>query len=399
VERTVPLALAFSDAIADIGASTWSNLEGPSEYPFLRFEWLSAFEQSGAVGPKTGWIPRHLRVERASGELVAVAPAYVKTHSMGEFVFDHSFAEFAETRLGVRYYPKLVLAVPFTPATGPRLLFRRGVSASDRELAWDVLCETLPIRATELGLSSIHVLFPDDEQAAAIEQRGWAPRLGVQFQYHRGSDHSFDDYLAAFSSKRRNAIRRERRSLEAAGIEIRALSGAALGAEQARLAHALYLTTVDKYVWGRRYLNAAFFAAVFESMPEALQLVLATRSSTGGAGLEAGEGVLGGALNLIGARALYGRYWGALSDVPFLHFNVCLYRGVEETLALGLDSFQPGAGGEHKEGRGFRPTVTRSLHWFADSRLDRAVRDYLQREAGAVLERIDESARRAPDLD
>lgn len=374
------LSLAFFESMAEIGAASWAELEGPAEYPFLRFEWLSAFERSGTVGGSTGWVPRHLRVVTTRGDTIAVAPAYVKTHSMGEFVFDQSFAEFAEARLGVRYYPKLILAVPFTPATGPRLLFRRGVSPEDRALVWDLLAEDLPARAAALGIGSVHVLFPDDEQADALEARGWASRLGVQFQYHRGEQRSFADYLASLPSKRRTAIRRERRSMEEGGVEIRSLSGGAVDASLARLAYELYLTTVDKYVWGRRYLNLPFFEEVFESMPDAVQLVLASRAG--------GTQVLGGALNLIGKKALYGRYWGALCDVPFLHFNVCLYRGIEETLELGLASFQPGAGGEHKEGRGFAATPTRSLHWFGDARLDRAVREYLVRERSAVTERI-----------
>jgi predicted N-acyltransferase len=378
------LSLVFADSMAEIGEGSWKELEGPADFPFLRFEWLAAFERSGTVGGATGWLPRHVRIVTASGDTVAVAPAYVKSHSMGEFVFDQSFAEFAEARLGVRYYPKLVLAVPFTPATGPRLLFRRGLVSLDRARIWDLVASTLPERAAALGLGSVHVLFPDDEQADALAARGWASRLGVQFQYHRGEQRTFGDYLASFPSKRRTAIRRERRSLEEGGIEIQsltggALSGSGLGAERARLAHELYLTTVDKYVWGRRYLNLPFFQAVFEGMPDAVQLVLAARS---------GGEILGGALNLIGRHALYGRYWGSLCDVPFLHFNVCLYRGIEETLRLELASFQPGAGGEHKEGRGFAATPTRSLHWFEDARLDRAVREYLVRERDAVTERI-----------
>lgn len=388
------LSLAFSDSLAEIGASVWADLEGPVEFPFLRFEWLSAFERSGTVGGKTGWLPRHVRVLSVAGDTLAVAPAYLKAHSMGEFVFDQAFAEFAEARLGVRYYPKLVLAVPFTPTSGPRLLFRRGIAATDRERIWDLLAATLPQRAAELGIGSVHVLFPDDQQADALEARGWASRLGVQFQYHRGDQRSFEDYLASFPSKRRTAIRRERRSLEQGGIEIRSLTGTELDESRARLAYELYLTTVDKYVWGRRYLNLPFFEAVFASMPEAVQLVLASRPNRGSSpvaspGLPCDDGqVLGGAFNLIGQKALYGRYWGALSDVPFLHFNVCLYRGIEETLRLDLSSFQPGAGGEHKEGRGFAPTPTRSLHWFGDARLDRAVREYLVRERSAVMERI-----------
>jgi uncharacterized protein len=374
----VDLSLTFSDSLAEIGASFWSELEGPADFPFLRFEWLSAFERSQCVGGSTGWLPRHVRVRTSGGETIAVAPAYVKAHSMGEFVFDHIFAEFAEGRLGVRYYPKLVLAIPFTPASGPRLLFRRGLNDGERAAAWDCLARELPMRAAALGLGSVHVLFPDDEQADALEERGWASRLGVQFQYHRGSQRTFEDYLASFPAKRRHAIRRERRSLEQSGIAIESLTGAGLDAGRARLAHELYLTTVDKYVWGRRYLNVAFFEAVMDSMPEALQLVLATR----------GGETLGGAFNLIGRRALYGRYWGALAEVPFLHFNVCLYRGIEETLRLDLPSFQPGAGGEHKEGRGFASTPTRSLHWFGEPRLDRVVRDYLARERVAVLDRV-----------
>lgn len=376
------IELSLTESVADFPLGLWQELEGPADYPFLRREFLLAFEQARTLGVDRGWIPRHVTLRRASGsrrETLAVAPAYVKLHSMGEFVFDHAWAELSEMRLGVRYYPKLILAVPFTPATGPRILFRKGLSPAERDEVYDVLTGALPDLAERLGLSSVHVLFPDQAQADQLHQRDWALRLGVQFQFKNPGHQSFDDYIHAFRSKRRNQIRREVRSLTEQGVQISVRTGAQLRPDDARLAYRIYLTTVDKYVWGQRYLTADFFERVFAEMPDAIHFVTA---SVGGSSGE--EAVVAGAVNLLGAHGLYGRYWGCFKDVPYLHFNVCLYQGVRETIERGLLRFEPGAGGEHKEGRGFSATQTSSLHYLGDARLDRIVRDFLLREAEAV---------------
>ena len=372
------LELSLAESIAELSADLWSELEGPEAYPFLRREWLSAFEDSDCLGIDRGWVPRHLVIKKGS-EVLAVAPAYIKLHSMGEFVFDQGWAEFSEARLGKPYYPKLILAVPFTPATGPRVLFQKSADAADRAAVFDLLTGALPEMAEQLGLSSVHVLFPDESNAAQLVERGWAERLGIQFQFHNPGHHGFDDFLASFRSKRRAAMRRECRELDASEVQIEVLTGDSLREEHAPLAHSLYLTTVDKHVWGRRYLNRGFFERVIREMPENLHFVLA-RDAQGEA--------LAGAFNLLGAHALYGRYWGSFVDMPFLHFNVCLYEGVRETIARRLLRFEPGAGGGHKEGRGFRPTITSSYHYLHDPRLSLAVKDFCQRESDAVREHV-----------
>jgi len=363
--------LSLVGALSDIGPSLWSQFEGPETYPFLNYEWLLALEETACLGPERGWIPRHVVIRRGS-EIVALAPAYIKLHSYGEFVFDQGWAEFAEIKLGQRYYPKLILAIPFTPATGTRILMLRGLGAKERQEVFDVLTGALPELAEKLGLSSVHILFPDERTADALEERSWILRLGLQFQFHNQNFSDFEQFLASFRSKKRASIRRERREVHNKKISIEVTNGETLRSADARLAHQLYLTTIDKHVWGRRYLSEGFFNRVMTRMPEAIHLVLARDNQ---------NEVLGGAFNLLGKEALFGRYWGAFSEVPFLHFNVCLYRGIEECCERGLQRFEPGAGGAHKEGRGFAPTLTRSMHYIRDLDLRLAVEEFCAREA------------------
>lgn len=372
--------LGLVESITELTRPVWDQLEGPESYPFLRYEFLLAFEESGCLGADRGWIPRHVVVRRGR-EVLAVCPAYIKLHSFGEFVFDQGWAEFSEMRLGVRYYPKLILAVPFTPATGPRILFRAGASQADRDAVYDLVTGALPELAEELGLSSVHGLFLDEGSTTALEDRGWAVRLGMQLQFHNPGLEDFEQFLARFRSKRRAVIRRECRALDEQRLQLVVKNGEGFIPQDGRLAHELYLTTVDKHVWGRRYLTRSFFERVIRTMPEALHLVVAQD--------EAGEPVAG-AFNLLGTKALYGRYWGSFSDVPFLHFNVCLYEGIRECIDRGLERFEPGAGGAHKEGRGFSPTLTRSVHFLRDPRLDAAVRDFCRREAEELERHVSE---------
>ncbi len=353
-------------------------------YPFLRRSWLEALEQSGAASERSGWSPRHLVIERER-KPIAFLPAYLKMHSMGEFVFDHAIAEFSESRLGIPYFPKLVIAVPFTPATGPRILFDEGASPAQIAETVNFVGESLPRLARELEVSSVHVLFPSKHEAELLKQGGWALRSGVQFQFHNTGFPAFEDFLGVMGSKRRAQVRRERRVLrEQEELVFEILTGPSLETVSPRLLYELYLTTVDKYVWGRRYLNEEFFRMVTRAMPEALHVVLARRAGSSG-----DEGVIAGAFNLLGSEALYGRYWGAFEEVPFLHFETCLYRGIEETILRGLSRFEPGAGGEHKHGRGFSATLTQSAHSFLDPRLELVVRDYFGREAEALKDQLD----------
>jgi uncharacterized protein len=346
-------------------------------YPFLRRDWLVALEESGAAAEENGWQPSHLRVRRA-GEVLALIPAYVKTHSMGEFVFDHAIAEFAETRLRLRYYPKLFVGVPFTPATGPRLLT---LSEGYPSEVWDFLTVALPELCRRLQLSSVHWLFGPPDEMSGLARGGFGTRVGVQYQFQNRNFHDFDEYLSEFRAKKRAQIRRERRETEGYVFEI--LTGSELGRVDPGLLFRLYLTTVDKYVWGRRYLNVNFFERVLQTMPESLHVVLARRPGTLGS-----SGVIAGTFNLLGEQALYGRYWGAFTEVPFLHFETCLYRGIEETITRGLLRFEPGAGGEHKETRGFAPVFTQSSHYFVDPRLHAASLEFFEREHRSLAARF-----------
>jgi uncharacterized protein len=377
--KPATLELRTHGSLRELGEAAYRSLLLPETPPFLRFEWLDALERTKCVVPQRGWLPMHVGLY-ADGELVAAAPAYVKGNSEGEFVFDHSWAHFAQGTLGIPYYPKLVVAVPFTPATGPRLLTRPGYP---RDELFAAFSRGLSALCQSAELSGAHVLFPPEEEAALFAGAGMLERHGVQFQWHNPGYASFDDFLARFSAKRRHQIRYERRALAERGIELEILSDRTLGPEQADFIFDFYAATVDKFAWGRRYLNRKFFEEVCSTMPDALHVVVAR---------ERGKGKrLGGAFNLLGKTRLYGRYWGALADVPFLHFNVCFYRGIEEAIDRKLSGFEPGAGGEHKVARGFEPTVTHSAHYLADRRLRAAVADHLGRERQVIDEHVDEA--------
>jgi uncharacterized protein len=356
-------------SISEIPRRAWDALVGEQGRPFLDHRWLDLLERSHSADASTGWRPFHLALWRGP-ELVAAAPAYMKAHSYGEFVYDFGWAAAAE-RLGVAYYPKLVIGVPFTPATGPRLLYRPG-----DEQAAHALVEGAITRARAEGCSSVHVLFCTAEEAQGLLALGLATRLGVQYHWRNRGYRSFEDFLARFRAKRRAQLRRERREVAAQGVVLRTLRGAQVAELGTDALHALYCSTVDKYLWGRRHLTPEFFSGLCAELPEHLELVEARR----------GGALVGGALNLTGPGVGYGRYWGALEEVPFLHFEACLYQPVEQAIEQGVACFQPGAGGEHKLVRGFEPTLTYSAHQIFHPALDRGVRRFLEEERAAILE-------------
>lgn len=375
------LALRTHGSIRDLGEAAWSALLPADAPPFLEFAWLDALEVSGSVTPERGWTPCFLTLHDDDA-LVAAAPAYLKSHSDGEFVFDYGWARFAEERLGLAYYPKLVVGVPFTPATGPRLLVTAGRERAPIEEAF---ARGLAGVVERLGLSGAHVLFPPEPEAAALARAGMLHRFGLQFHWRNQGYASFDEFLSCFDSKRRNQIRRERRALDEQGTRLEIATGAELTSELADAMFELYVSTIEKFSWGRQYLNRAFFREVCARMPERLHLVIARD--------QASRRIVAGAFNLLGKRALYGRYWGAREERPFLHFNVCYYRAIEDAIARGLALFEPGAGGEHKLARGFAPTATHSAHLLADPALRAAVADFCRRERRAVEEEVAGAAR------
>jgi predicted N-acyltransferase len=375
------LELSTHESVRDISEHEWSALAVGAP-PFLQWCFLDAMESTGCVAPDRGWLPMHVSI-RDRDRLVAVAPAYVKGNSEGEFVFDHSWARFCYEHLGKEYYPKLIVAAPFTPATGPRLL--TGAEPPNEALsgAFVAALRTLMSRAK---LSSVHVLFPFEKEADALERAGCLHRFGLQYHWRNAGYATFEDFLARFTSKRRNQIRREVRELATQGTVIETFTGDDISPEVVDFAYEFYLSTVNKYLWGRQYLNRAFFEEICARMPEQILVVLARDASS--------RRPIAGAFNLLGPTALYGRYWGAREERSCLHFNVCYYRGIDECIRRGLELFEPGAGGEHKLARGFEPTITHSAHLLGDRRFSSAIEDFLQRERVAVEGHVEEYALR-----
>lgn len=367
------LELRVVEKIRDIPAETWDALVRDDASPFLEHAWLACLEEAGCVGERAGWLPRHL-VLYEGDDVVAAAPAYIKLNSEGEFVFDWSWADLAQ-RMGLEYYPKLVLAVPFTPATGHRVLWH---PSRDRAEMVRIFAHALRTITKELDLSSAHVLFPDAEEAKLWGSAGMMLRAGVQYHFTNHGFTTFEDFLATQPQKKRTQIRRERKQPAMDGMTLHTLSPAELaegGRALSEKMHALYLTTVDKHFYGRRYLNRTFFELVRQRFAHRLAWVVAKDAS--------GE-IVASAFNLKKHGILYGRYWGASLERPFLHFNVCYYHGIDEAIREGLRTFNPGAGGEHKRVRGFVPTITWSAHHVEDARFRGILEAHLSRERAAI---------------
>ena len=353
--------------IADVPASQWDAIAG-ADCPFTRHAFLDALERHGCVGERVGWIPSHLLVH-AGGRLVGAAPAYVKLHSQGEFVFDWSWAE-AYSRHGVEYYPKLISAIPFTPSTGPRLLVHPAACgrAVKRTLAAGAIAVAKAMRA-----SSFHWLFPHESDAAALEGNGLLMRSGCQFHWMNRGYRDFQDYLDALTSKRRKEIRRERRDAAAAPVEIEIHDGHTATEAHWRAYHALYSSTYDRK-WGYPALALPFFIVVAAALPEQTLLVLARR----------GRGYVAGAHCFVGHDTLFGRNWGCTEQHRGLHFEICYYRLIEHCIRRGLARFDAGAQGEHKLLRGFLPVETRSAHWIRDPRFRDAIGRFLADERAGL---------------
>ena len=359
-------------SIAEIDAAQWDACANPDPAtfnPFVSHAFLKALETSRTVGRTTGWLPRHLVLEDENGKVAAAAPAYVKSHSQGEYVFDHTWAE-AYVQAGGRYYPKLQIAVPFTPVPGPRLLVKPGPKAiADEELLASAAIEV----ARQGGLSSIHLTFLAADTATRLRTLGFLTRTGQQFHWQNRGYTSFDDFLATLTSRKRKAVRKEREAALAPGIEIEHLTGPAITEAHWDAMFAFYTDTGNRK-WGRPYLNRAFFSELGRVMPDRSLLVMAKRDGR----------YIAGALNLIGGDCLYGRYWGAIEHHPALHFEVCYYQAIEFAIASGLARVEAGAQGEHKLARGYLPVETYSAHWIADPGLRRAVERFLMRESEMV---------------
>lgn len=375
--------LRVLDRVREIPAATWDAMLGEESSPFVEHAWLDMLEETGCVGGDTGWVPAHLSLWKDDA-LVAVAPSYVKGHSEGEFVFDWSWADLAH-RMGVRYYPKVLIAVPFTPATGDRVLVAPG---QDRVLATRLVAQAAREWCASFKGGGVHVLFPrEDEGASAWEQSGYLRREGFQYHWFRNGAKTFEEHLVRFNSKQRNQIKRELRGVRERGITVETLAAdvapQAYTRELVRAMHGFYASTIERHgMWGRLYLNLAFFEAVVERFRDRLAWVVARDGASGKP--------VAGAFNVVKGRRLYGRYWGAGVDVPYLHFVVCYYAGIQYCVERGLDVFEPGAGGEHKRARGFVPTLTRSFHWLADARMRSVIGAHLQQERARVRAHVAE---------
>jgi predicted N-acyltransferase len=364
--------LRVASRIDEVEAADWDACALPDN-PFISHAFLKALEDSGSATAETGWLPQHLLLEDSGGTLIGCMPCYLKSHSQGEYVFDHGWAD-AYERAGGRYYPKLQASIPFTPVTGKRLLVRPGVEQDAREA---ILLQAAVQVADRLGVSSLHVTFLTREEWQLAGDSGFLQRTDQQFHWRNEGYDSFDAFLAALTSRKRKAIRKERREALEGGVEIEWVTGRDLTEAHWDAFFAFYMDTGSRK-WGTPYLTRTCFSLLGQTMADRILLVLAKRSGR----------YVAGALNVIGPDALYGRYWGGLEDHPFLHFEVCYYQAIEFAIAHKLCRVEAGAQGAHKLARGYLPSETYSAHYIADPGLRRAVADYLKRERRAVAREI-----------
>lgn len=359
------MKVQFIDSINQVSADTWDTLWA-SDYPFVKHHFLLALEQGKCTTHESGWQPHHLIIFDEDC-LIAALPLYIKTHSYGEYVFDWAWAD-AYHRCGLTYYPKLVTAMPFTPATGPRLAI---APEQNRQALTDFIVEQVQQEAQRLGASSWHYLFPEADHHLPSDKL--MPRWGCQFHWFNQNYSDFDDFLSNFNSRKRKSVKRERRQVSEQGVTLERLCGHDIQAEHWRQFYTFYHATYLKRSGGSGYLSANFFKQLAEQ-PEQVMMVVARQA----------EQIVAAALYFFDQDTLYGRYWGTLDDIPGLHFEACYYQGIEFAIERKLKRFDPGAQGEHKIQRGFTPVFTHSYHWLADTRLQAAVKDFLQREASGI---------------
>jgi uncharacterized protein len=367
------LSIRVIERLADVKPAAWDACAG-GDNPFLAHTFLEALEASGSATAKTGWLPQHLLLEDSAGRLLGAVPLYLKSHSYGEYVFDHGWASALE-RAGGRYYPKLLAAVPFTPATGPRLLVHPEAGAD----AVDLMVAALVEVARRHKVSSLHVNFPTEGEWKRLGKAGFLQRIGRQFHWENQGYHDFEDFLGALNSRKRKQIRRERRDALDHGIEIETLTGSAIEKRHWDAFYGFYISTSDRK-WGSAYLTRGFFDLLGARMADRVVLVMARQ----------GKRYVAGALNLVGNDTLYGRNWGCHGDFPFLHFEACYYRAIDFAIERGLKRVEAGAQGQHKIQRGYMPSATYSAHWIRDAGFARAVEEFLVRERHAVEHEMEE---------
>lgn len=365
----------FLNSITEISADSW-NAVAKTDYPFIRHEFLAAMELSKSACTETGWQPQHLVVYEADS-VVAIMPLYLKNHSYGEYIFDWSWAS-AYERYGVNYYPKLLSAIPFTPATGPRLACLESV---DKTALYTFITKALQQQAIHCEASSIHILLPDNKEATAWDKQGLVTRASNQFHWFNHNYQSFDDFLAVFSSRKRKNLNKERRRIEQQGITLQRHIGPEISSTMWDTFYNFYQMTYAKRSGHGGYLTRSFFDLLNQKMPEQVMLVLAEYQGR----------YVAGALYFFSATTLYGRYWGCTHEFEMLHFEACYYQGIEFCINNKLQKFDAGAQGEHKIQRGFEPITTWSNHWIKDKRFAAAINDYIQRETESNAAYIDDA--------
>ncbi|MEA2937800.1 MAG: uncharacterized protein QOC56_1304 [Alphaproteobacteria bacterium] len=383
------ITLRVANAIGDIAAPEWDSCANPtsenassSDYnPFISHDFFSSLEASGSVRTRTGWQPMHLLAADAGGRLVGAVPCYAKSHSQGEYVFDHGWAD-AYERAGGNYYPKLQVAVPFTPASGRRLLVRPGPQA---KAVREALAGGLAEVCRRSKASSVHVTFPTEAEWQLLGAKGYLQRTHRQFHWENAGYDSFDAFLASLSSRKRKTIRRERADALANGITVHWLTGADLTESVWDAFFDFYMDTGSRK-WGQPYLTRSFYSMIGEKMADRVLLVMARRNGR----------FIAGAINFIGSNVLFGRHWGAIEHHPFLHFEVCYYQAIDYAIQHKLARVEAGAGGQHKVSRGYMPVTTFSAHYIADPALRHAIADFLTHERVHVAAEIEEFADAAP---
>ncbi len=373
------ITLRVHPAISEVAPAAWDACAGDIN-PTVSHVFLNALEESGSATKRAGWAPQHLTFEGADGRVIGAVPMYLKSHSYGEYVFDWGWAD-AYERSGGRYYPKLLCAVPFTPVPGPRLLVAPDAAPETRSHLLAGMVELVRQRQ----LSSLHVNFPNDEDFATLGEAGFLQRVGQQFHWTNDGYRDFDDYLAALNSRKRKAVKKERREALAGGIEIDLLTGSDLNEKAWDAFYQLYLGTSDRK-WGSAYLTRRFFSMIGERMPDNIVLFMARR----------GGDYIAGAFNILGRDTIYGRNWGAYREFPFLHFECCYYRAIEFAIERGLKRVEAGAQGPHKLQRGYLPVPIYSAHWLPDPNFRRAVAAFLAREREMVEQKIEHLAEYSP---
>ncbi len=367
--------LSVISSISEITPEKWDACAGTNN-PFVSHAFLSALEDSGSANEEMGWIPRHIIVETPDGRVEACAPIYIKTHSYGEYVFDWGWAD-AYERAGGRYYPKLQCAVPFSPVPGPRLLVDTRLGLASQDELKRILLSGITRVADQLKVSSAHITFCDEPEWQLGGDLGYLKRIGQQFHWHNQGYKTFDDFLATLISRKRKAIKKERRQLAELGLDIRAIPGDEMTEQYWDAFYQFYLATTDKK-WGQNYLQRDFFSLLGERIPGAVVMIMAFD----------GDKPVGGALNLKGSDCLYGRNWGSLESHKFLHFECCYYRAIDYAIEHGLARVEAGAQGPHKIQRGYLPVPTYSLHYIRDPGFENAVENFVTQERAQVEQDI-----------